>query len=148
MLFPPDQASVGGNVERAMTRDQIISATLGAMRRQDGLLAAKQSGDGSLDEYEAVVLAALAKRVPEGDISTCEDLRHLGVECCNICHTFYPHYEMYLEDLPDGRKAWVCCSVRFALLRPIGQAVPSEESLDLERALSGSLPENNVKSQA
>ena len=99
-----------------MTKDEIIAASLLAMRRVQGLLAAREAGDGNTDEYEDVVIAALAERLPEGDIKTCDDLRHLGIECCNICHTSYPHYDMYLERVPDGRRCWVCCSVRSALL--------------------------------
>jgi len=48
------------------------------------------------------------------DIRTCEDFRHLNVECCETCHNFYPHYEMSLVDLPDGAKAWVCDTVKWA----------------------------------
>ncbi len=61
------------------------------------------------------VMAELQERLPETDIKTCEDFRHLNVTCCDTCHTFYPHYEMSLIDLPDGAKAWVCDPVRWAI---------------------------------
>ena len=61
------------------------------------------------------VMAELQERLPETDIKTCEDFRHLNVTCCDTCHTFYPHYEMSLIDLPDGAKAWVCDPVKWAI---------------------------------
>lgn len=69
------------------------------------------------------MIATLAERLPEGDIKTCDDRQHLGIGCCNICHTCYPHYDMYLEDVPDGRKAWICCKVRTSLLSLTGQSI-------------------------
>ena len=36
--------------------------------------------------------------------------------CCDTCHKFYPHYEMSVIDpLPDGGKAWVCDTVKWAI---------------------------------
>ncbi len=61
------------------------------------------------------LIAELQKRLPETDIKTCQDFQHLGVNCCDTCHTFYPHYEMSVIDLPDGAKAWVCDQVRWAI---------------------------------
>jgi hypothetical protein len=60
-------------------------------------------------------MAELRESLPETDIKTCEDFRHLNVTCCDTCHTFYPHYEMSLIDLPDGAKAWVCDPVKWAI---------------------------------
>jgi hypothetical protein len=71
----------------------------------------------SIEESEELysVMAELQDRLPETDIKTCEDFRHLNVTCCNTCHTFYPHYEMSLIDLPGGAKAWVCDPVKWAI---------------------------------
>jgi hypothetical protein len=66
-------------------------------------------------DREEIVIAELQKRLPDTDIKTCEDFRHLNVVCCDTCHTFYPHYEMSLIDLPDGTKAWVCDPVKWAI---------------------------------
>lgn len=56
------------------------------------------------------------ERLPDGvEIKTCEGFKHLGVECCDTCHNFYPHYEMSVIDLPDGGKAWVCDTVKWAI---------------------------------
>ena len=71
----------------------------------------------SIEESEELysVMAELQDRLPETDIKTCEDFRHLNVTCCDTCHTFYPHYEMSLIDLPGGAKAWVCDPVKWAI---------------------------------
>lgn len=49
------------------------------------------------------------------DIRTCEDLKHLGVRCCQTCHGENVRYEMSLIELSDGGKAWVCDSVKQAI---------------------------------
>jgi hypothetical protein len=70
------------------------------------------------DEHseEEFIISVLRDRLPESvDIKTCEDFRHFNVECCNTCHNFYPHYEMSVIDLPDGGKAWVCDTVKWAI---------------------------------
>jgi len=87
-----------------MTKAQIIESIVAAMKFDDEL------------DYQEIVTAELNRRLPEGvDIRTCEDLRHLNVECCDTCHNFYPHYEMSVIDLPDGGKAWVCDTVKWAI---------------------------------
>jgi hypothetical protein len=48
-------------------------------------------------------------------IRTCEDFPHLKVECCPTCHHFYPHYEISVIDLPNGGRAWVCDTVKWAI---------------------------------
>ena len=65
--------------------------------------------------YDLIVIAELNRRLPDTDIKTCEDFRHLNVLCCDTCHNFYPHYEMKLIGLPDGSPAWVCDSVEWAI---------------------------------
>jgi hypothetical protein len=65
-------------------------------------------------DEEAFIISVLQDRLPDGDIRTCEDFKHLGVECCEICHDS-PHYELSVIDLPDGGKAWVCDSVKHAM---------------------------------
>lgn len=87
-----------------MTRNEIIEKTLKDMRR------------GPLDpEAEAIDKAELQCRLPDTEIKTCEDFKHLNVECCETCHRYYPVYEMKLIDLPDGTKAWVCDPVEWAI---------------------------------
>jgi hypothetical protein len=53
--------------------------------------------------YQTIVIAELQRKLPEGvEIKTCEDFKHLNVECCDTCHNFYPHYEMkVIQYAPD-----------------------------------------------
>ena len=82
---------------RFMTKAEIIAKTLGSMKLNDE------------PDYQTIVIAELQRKLPAGvEIKTCEDFRHLGVECCDTCHNFYPHYEMQVIQLPDGSPAWVC----------------------------------------
>jgi hypothetical protein len=50
------------------------------------------------------VMAELQERLPDTDIRTCGDFRHLNVTCCDTCHAFYPHYEMSLIDLQEWKQ--------------------------------------------
>ena len=111
-----------------MNRSQIIAQTLEDMRglessRTDEL----QQQSAELDEYDrSVTIPELMRRLPDADILTCKDL-DFPVACCDSCHYFYAHYDMHLIELPDGRKAWVCCSVRRALFHE-----PTESDFSLE----------------
>jgi hypothetical protein len=81
-----------------------MAKTLGAMNLNDE------------PDYQAIVIAELNRRLPDGvKIKTCEDFRHLNVECCDTCHNFYPHYEMRVIELPDGSPAWLCDAVEWAI---------------------------------
>jgi hypothetical protein len=97
-----------------VTKAEIIAKTLGAMN-----LNPPEDEPPFSDEQdeEGFIISVLQERLPEGaDIKTCEDFRHLNVECCDTCHNFYPHYEMSVIDLlPDGGKAWVCDTVKWAI---------------------------------
>jgi hypothetical protein len=118
-----------------MTKEEIIAATFQAMAVNGGLLSSERAEAHVTDEYESLVRATLAERLPEADFKTCEDFKHLNAECCPICHTFYAHYDMYLEDLPGG-EAWICCSVRSALFEPEKRPeYLGEKEVDLKRAL-------------
>lgn len=49
---------------------------------------------------------------------------------------------MYLHEAPDGSKAWLCCSVRSALLGRRKQAEgKAHEGVDLESVLSSGMAE-------
>jgi len=99
-----------------MNRDQLIVKTLEDMRGYE--ISRKEEfyqQSPELDEYDRdITIPELMKRLPDRDILICRDL-DFPVECCESCHYFYAHYDMYLVDLLDGRKAWICCSVRRAL---------------------------------
>jgi hypothetical protein len=95
-----------------VTKNEIIEKTLkdiGPRLKQHETPCSEEPDCGE------IVIAELQARLPETDIKTCEDFRHLNVTCCDTCHTFYPHYDMSLIDLPDGANAWVCDPVKWAI---------------------------------
>jgi hypothetical protein len=108
-----------------MRREDIIKDTLAEMGREDGLLRDNCGDelDVEVQDYVDLVITTLADRLPHGDLKTCLDFNSFGVACCSCCHRGYAHYDMALEDLKEGGKAWLCCSVRSALR---GQGVISE----------------------
>jgi hypothetical protein len=85
-----------------MTKSEIIEKTLNDMKPLE-------------PDYKEVVVAELERRLPDGEIKTCSDFMRLNAACCEVCHTFYAHYEMRLIDLPDATKAWVCDTVEWAI---------------------------------
>jgi hypothetical protein len=85
-----------------MTKNEIIEKTLKDMNLPE-------------PTYDEIVVAELQRRLPDTEIKTCDDFKHLNTVCCETCHTFYAHYDMNLIDLPDGAKAWVCDAVEWAI---------------------------------
>jgi hypothetical protein len=63
------------------------------------------------EDYAEVVISELKSKLPDREFATCEDIVRTGVLCCDTCHRFYPHYDMYLMHLADGTQAWACCAV-------------------------------------
>lgn len=95
-----------------MTKTDIIEQTL----KEIGLrLSLHEIPYSEEPDYQEIVIAELQKRLPKTDIKTCDNFQHLNVTCCDTCHTFYPHYEMSLIDLPDGGEAWVCDPVKWTI---------------------------------
>jgi hypothetical protein len=84
-----------------MKKSDIIAKTLADMQREHKL------GDEDLQG----VIATLNERLPEGESRICAEF-DLNVACCEICHIFYAHYEMYAVELPGVGNAWICCAVR------------------------------------
>lgn len=94
-------------------KNEIISHVLDVVRP---CFEAEDEEHGDEIDYEQVIIASL-NALPDGvDIKMCNDL-HLNVECCESCHTSYPHYEMKLVKLSDGTPAWLCHTVIDALSR-------------------------------
>jgi hypothetical protein len=92
-----------------MNKAEIISETL-----KDMLKTQPPSGE-ELDE-EGFIISVLQDVLPDNvDIRICDYFKDLGVECCETCHNFYPHYDMSLIELLGGGKAWVCDTVKWAL---------------------------------
>lgn len=126
-----------------MTKQELIKMTLKAMRNARHSIAPEEYGSQDTEGDDSGALSILTERLPEGDIKTCQDTS-TGVECCDTCHTFIPHYEMYLETLPTGELAWICCSVRSAVRNPGGaKEIQGTDWIDLEEALGGGLRKAN-----
>lgn len=99
-----------------MNKAEIISKTLKAMMLVSPV---QQSPFSEEQDEEALIVSILQDVLPNGvDILTCEDFKHLGVQCCDSCHDF-PQYDMSVINLPYGGKAWVCDTVKLALYSPI-----------------------------
>ncbi len=95
-----------------MTKDEIIAKTLRELKLMPLESQPPSSDEQALIDY---VTAELMEKLPDGiDIRTCDDFKHLGAQCCETCHEL-PDTEMYVIDLPDGGKAWVCDQVQWAI---------------------------------
>ena len=123
-----------------MTKQEIIALTLQQIEYRQNPPPEEIADSVVIDGYDDIVIAELNEQLPEGEIKTCEDFKHLNVECCEICHRYYPHYDVKLVTLPDGSKAWICCRLRTALCEPDSAADQSTEFVDIEQVLGGSLP--------
>lgn len=109
------------------TRDEIINAIVTAYRADAAKEASESYGDVDYEniaapddkEYEEIIretlTAKLASLRPDEMVRTCEDFGRLGIECCEACHTYYPHYELALLNLESGGQAWICCALGRAL---------------------------------
>ena len=96
-----------------MTKAEIVERTLSQISYRVNPPPEEIADCINIDGYDDFVIATLNEMLPTGDIKTCEEFTELGVKCC---HTYYPHLEMTLVTLTDGSKAWICCSLRTALL--------------------------------
>ena len=77
----------------------------------------------------------LERRLPAVEtFKTCEDFRHLDVECCDSCHA-YEMYDMDVVPLPEGGYAWICC----ALDRAIRPEWHAERDKRLAKTAAGKL---------
>ncbi len=103
-----------------MTREQIIEIT----RRELNLLPSsgphKEANDDAM--HTPIIIAALQLALPDTEIKTCQDFKHLNVPCCPLCHTYVRLDKMELIDLPDGGKAWVCHAIQWAIFPERSQA--------------------------
>ncbi len=97
-----------------MTKNEIIEKTLSEVGPSP---IENEPPFSEEQDEEEFITSVLQDKLPDGvKIKTCEDFKHLGAECCEICHGRYAHYEMQVIDLPQGGKAWVCGPVKMALL--------------------------------
>jgi hypothetical protein len=101
-----------------MTKQEIIALTLQQIEYRQNPPPEEIADCVGIEGYDDFVIAELNEQLPEGEIKTCEDFKHLNVECCETCHRYYPHFDVKLVTLPDGSTAWICCRLRTALLEP------------------------------
>jgi hypothetical protein len=116
-----------------MKRQQIIDQTVQQFEAVSAIgpeVAATYAHNGrqaALDElltqysaYRTIIVAELEKRLDaHAEYLTSEDFAFFDVNCCNICHDEYAHYNMFIVELANGRMAWVCCAIEVALMRCI-----------------------------
>ena len=103
-------------MERLLKKAAIIAKTLADMKNVSSHEELSLASDSEEEEIALQTLEAkLGEIEPDRDIRTCGDFSHLRTECCEICHTFSPHYEMSLLDVEGGGKAWICCAIDRAL---------------------------------
>jgi hypothetical protein len=121
-----------------MNRDQIIAKTIVDMCHHENLEEDCEPGsDNAAAAYDSdVVVPEMLKRLPEGEITTCAELG-LTDKCCDSCHAYYPHYDMEVVQLSDGRAGWICCAVRRFLFPETSIPEDSQEFVDLMQALGG-----------
>ena len=99
-----------------MKKAAIIAKTLAEMKNVSSHEELSLASDSDEEEIVIQTLEAKLREIePDRDIRTCSDFGHLLTECCEICHTFSPHYEMSLLDVEGGGKAWICCAMDRAL---------------------------------
>jgi len=124
----------------SVTKDEIIQMTIQAMGFGSSSLTPEA------EEYRGIVEATLMERLPpDTNFKTCKDFGHLAADCCESCHSVYEHYEMHVEDLPSGEKAWICCSLPRALFGPPkGMDQLLEETVDLEQMLGSPLTKEQI----
>jgi hypothetical protein len=122
----------------SMNRDQIIAKTLDDMQRYetDFENREQESADRDAEYNRDIVIPEMRKRLPGGDITTCGELQ-IETECCPTCHGLYPHCEMHVLNLPDGRTGWICCAVRGELIPESAIKYDSPEALKLMSMLGG-----------
>ena len=113
-IFPPSVQDSHYGDKAIMTTEEIIEKTLGEMSLFSSLEQGSQSSNKA--DHLSTVIAELQRRLPpDNKIKTCGAFKHLNAGCCDHCHTSGPHSDMNLIDLPDGTKAWVCCTVEWAI---------------------------------
>jgi len=66
---------------------------------------------------------------PGADILTCADFIDLHFECCTQCHFFMFPFDMCkVVKLKSGEYAWICCALRSASKRGVGEVIPVKRS--------------------
>lgn len=120
-----------------MTKSEIVAKTLEEMGRN-------AFGNGPLSAYtpeEKMQVAEILEQKfrdlpPDANIRTCGDFSDLNVECCDPCHTYHPH-DLYLLELAEGTKAWICCAIGSSLFPEFHSEADQVEMENLLEMLFG-----------
>jgi hypothetical protein len=108
-IFLPEPDSLYANTDE-LTKPELILKTLAEM----GLLSLSEE-DPQLNEKMRripVVVAELQRTLPDGEITTCNAFRGLGIDCCCLCHAEPLHYHrMCVVELPGHKWGWICCAL-------------------------------------
>jgi hypothetical protein len=96
-----------------MTKEQFIEKAL----TEVGLILVSEPDPkiGEKAKQIRIVTYELQRKLPDTEIKTCEDFKHVNVTCRDACHKSRPHYDMKLIDLLDGSKVWVCDEIESAI---------------------------------
>ena len=109
-----------------MRKQDLINKTVASL--PPGSAKSEQPFDKQPD-YEEWMVARLQSKPPDDvDIKTCEDFTTLGVTCCEICHEYHED-DLYLVEVPEDEKAWVCCALKsvFSPMSPEEEAEAEEK---------------------
>ena len=98
-----------------MKKADIIAAVLKDVRGREARLSAESDALASERHLTAELERRLSQIDSDLDIPTCVDFAYLGIECCPVCHFDYPQYELAVVELESGGRAWLCCSLDYAL---------------------------------
>lgn len=90
------------------TKQEIAAAAFEAVE-QSGLDAQTRAA------YVEEVQSVLASRLDQELYLTCEDFGVFDVQCCDICHGYQSHHEMWWVDLVNGQHAWICDPIKSLL---------------------------------
>lgn len=124
------------------TRSEIIDDIVAAYRAEVEKEASESFVSADATEYEDIIRTTLTSKLaalrPDERVRTCEDFNHLGIACCDSCHTGYPHFELELTELESGGRAWICCALN-RVLNPVRhqELLNSSEYRDIEKFLGG-----------
>jgi hypothetical protein len=111
------------------------------MRTREEIMADMLLAFIHYSEYHEVITEELRRRLTVPQYFTCNDFAHFDLQCCTICHTSYPHYDMWDVTLCDDSHAWVCQPLVFLLMRQIHIRGSSKEEKLLTEIL-GPEPED------
>ena len=120
-----------------MTKSEIVAKTLEEMGRNAFWNDPLSAHTAEEKKHVVEILEQKFQGLPpDANIRTCGDLSDLNVKCCDPCHTYHP-YDLYLVELPEGSKAWICCAICRSLFPEIHGEADQVEMENLMEMLFG-----------